>query len=34
MTRCEQLVFGYSPCTRPAGHTGPHYGDINPRRTP
>lgn len=33
MTACTHLVFGYSPCTRPHGHTGAHHGDITPRRT-
>lgn len=28
VTRCEHLVFGYSPCTRRNGHTGPHHGHI------
>jgi hypothetical protein len=31
MTHCPHLVFGYSPCTRPHGHTGAHHGDLAPR---
>lgn len=28
MTPCPHLVFGYRPCTRNAGHAGPHIGTF------
>lgn len=31
---CTHLTWGYSPCTRPHGHTGPHIAGFTTRRTP
>lgn len=33
MNSCQHLVFGYSPCTRRSGHTGPHHGTFTNWRT-